>query len=107
VLHYSSWNHPDHDARKNTKHHNVLTKCRLDARIAISFRIPPCTTYLTVGHVVTFKQYWLLLVGDIDYTVTELEEKKTNRVEQTRSKGMQTHKRIIKLNKNQLDAHLF
>jgi len=76
VLHYSTWDHPDHDARKDTKHHNVLTKCKLGARIAISFRIPLRTTYLIVGHVVNFKQYWQLLVGDIDYTVTELEGKK-------------------------------
>lgn len=76
MLHYSSWNDPDNDARTDTKHHNVLTKCRLDARIAISFRIPPRATYLIVGDVVNFKQYWLLLVGDIDYTVTELEGKK-------------------------------
>lgn len=34
---------------------------------ALSFRIPPCTTYYTVWHVVNFPQYWLLPVGDIDY----------------------------------------
>lgn len=60
---------------RTPKHHNVLVKCRMQG-VAIPFRIPPCATYHTAGHVVNFKQYWLLLAGDIDYISNGIGEKK-------------------------------